>query len=83
EDKPLKYPTIFHTADLAAINKMDLAGAVDFDSAAAIENIQSVRPGMKVLSVSAKTGDGMDEWLSLLESKLPEAHQAAVESKCP
>jgi hydrogenase nickel incorporation protein HypB len=77
-DKPLKYPTIFHTADLAAINKMDLAKVVAFDSAAAIENIQSVRPGMQVLSVSAKTGDGMDEWLSLLESKLPEVHQSAA-----
>jgi hydrogenase nickel incorporation protein HypB len=75
EDKPLKYPTIFHTADLAAITKMDLATAVGFDSAAAMENIQSVRPGMKVLHVSAKTGDGMEEWLSLLESKLTEAHQ--------
>ena len=75
EDKPLKYPTIFHTADLAAITKMDLATAVAFDSAAAMENIQSVRPGMKVLNVSAKTGDGMDEWLSLLESRLAEAHQ--------
>ena len=75
EDKPLKYPTIFHTADLAAITKMDLTTAVAFDSAAAMENIQSVRPGMKVLNVSAKTGDGMDEWLSLLESRLAEAHQ--------
>src|SRR5437762_6006384 len=49
EDKPLKYPTIFHTADLAAITKIDLATAAAFDSAAAMENIQSVRPGMKVL----------------------------------
>jgi len=72
EDKPLKYPTIFHTADLAAITKMDLATAVAFDAAAAMENIQSVRPGMKVLNVSAKSGDGMDEWLSLLESRLAE-----------
>src|SRR5207237_4876598 len=51
EDKPLKYPTIFHTADLAAITKIDLATAVAFDSASAMENIQSVRPGMKVLGV--------------------------------
>jgi len=72
EDKPLKYPTIFHTSDLAAITKMDLAAAVAFDFAAAMENIQSVRPGINVLNVSAKTGDGMDEWLSLLESRLAE-----------
>jgi Ni2+-binding GTPase involved in maturation of urease and hydrogenase len=51
---------------------MHLAAAVAFDPAPAMENIQSVRSGMKVLNVSAKTGDGMDEWLSLLESKLAE-----------
>lgn len=72
EDKPLKYPTIFHTADLAAITKMDLAAAAAFDPTAAMENIQSVRPGMRVLNVSAKSGDGMDEWLLLLESRLAE-----------
>src|SRR5437763_3841046 len=53
EDKHLTYRTIFHSADLAAITKMDLATAVEFDSAAAIGNIHSVRPGMEVISVSA------------------------------
>ena len=77
EDKPLKYPTIFHTADLAAITKIDLARVVDFDSAAAIRNIHSVRPGMSVLEVSAKTGQGMDEWLGLLQSKVAQAVQAS------
>ena len=46
EDKPLKYPTIFNTADLAVLTKMDLADAVEFDLAAADANIQRVRPGM-------------------------------------
>jgi len=77
EDKPLKYPTIFHTADLAAITKIDLATAVEFDSAAAIRNIQSVRPGMKVLELSAKTSQGMDEWFAVLESKLARSVQAS------
>src|SRR4029079_13803806 len=59
EDKPLKYPTIFNTADVAIITKTDIAGAVDFDWDAAAANIQAVRPGMETVRVSAKTGDGM------------------------
>jgi hydrogenase nickel incorporation protein HypB len=66
EDKPLKYPTIFNTADAAVITKIDLAAAVEFDSKTAYQNIQSVRPGMKVFEVSAKSGQGMDEWLQFL-----------------
>jgi hydrogenase nickel incorporation protein HypB len=66
EDKPLKYPTIFNTADVAIITKMDLAAAVEFDSDAANANIQRVRPGMEVLRVSSKSGSGMDEWLEYL-----------------
>ncbi|MCP9493884.1 MAG: hydrogenase nickel incorporation protein HypB [Pyrinomonadaceae bacterium MAG19_C2-C3] len=61
EDKPLKYPTIFNTADVAVITKIDLAGAVEFDEHAAHANIQAVRPGMEIFQVSAKTGEGMDE----------------------
>jgi hydrogenase nickel incorporation protein HypB len=66
EDKPLKYPTIFNTADVALITKMDLAAAVEFDATAAQSSIQAVRPGMKTFQVSAKTGQGMEEWLSFL-----------------
>src|SRR5581483_4028313 len=54
EDKPLKYPTIFNTADVAVITKIDLAEAVEFDWDAALANIQSVRPAMEVLKVSSK-----------------------------
>ena len=68
EDKPLKYPTIFNTADVAIITKMDLAEAVEFDSAAADANIQRVRPGMEVLRVSSKSDSGMDNWLEFLTS---------------
>ncbi|MCG3163709.1 MAG: Hydrogenase maturation factor HypB [Acidobacteria bacterium] len=70
EDKPLKYPTIFNTADVAIITKIDLAAAVEFDLKSARRNIQSVRPGMRVFELSAKTGEGMDEWLRLLQSRL-------------
>jgi hydrogenase nickel incorporation protein HypB len=66
EDKPLKYPTIFNTADIAIITKSDLAQAVEFDSGIARRNIDSVRPGMEVLSVSSKTGEGFDSWIERL-----------------
>jgi hydrogenase nickel incorporation protein HypB len=69
EDKPLKYPTIFNSADVAVITKTDLAAAVEFDSPSAHRNIQAVRPGMRVIEVSAKTGAGMDGWLGLLSSR--------------
>jgi len=69
EDKPLKYPTIFNGSDLAIVTKLDLAGAVEFDREAARRNIQSVRPGMPMLELSSKSSEGMDEWISLLESK--------------
>jgi hydrogenase nickel incorporation protein HypB len=73
EDKPLKYPTIFNTADVALITKTDLAEAVDFDAEAAHKNIQAVRPGMQVLSLSAKWGQGMSDWLGLLKDHLRQA----------
>ena len=69
EDKPLKYPTIFNTADLAVITKMDLAQAVEFDLEAALRNIAAVRPGLKVITVSTKSGEGMENWLKLLPQK--------------
>jgi hydrogenase nickel incorporation protein HypB len=70
EDKPLKYPTIFNTADVALLTKMDLAEAAEFDRDAARANIQSVRPGMRVLEVSSKSGQGMDEAVKLVEEEL-------------
>ncbi|MFN7949779.1 MAG: hydrogenase nickel incorporation protein HypB [Blastocatellia bacterium] len=70
EDKPLKYPTIFNTADVAVLTKMDIAAAVEFDVAAAHRSIQAVRPGLRVFEVSAKTGAGMDEWLRFLRMNL-------------
>lgn len=66
EDKPLKYPTIFNSADVAVITKMDLAAAVEFNEPAALANIQAVRPGMKVFEVSAKSGQGMDDFFNYL-----------------
>ena len=71
EDKPLKYPTIFNTADVAIVTKKDLSDACEFDRNAAAASIDAVRPGMKLLEVSAKTGEGMEEWLQFLASSRP------------
>lgn len=72
EDKPLKYPTIFNSADVAVVTKNDLTTAVEFDWPAARKSIESVRPGMKIFRLSAKTGEGMDEYLKFLTEQLHE-----------
>ena len=77
EDKPLKYPTIFNTADLAVVTKMDLADAVEFDLQAARGSVQAVRPGLDVLTVSAKTGQGMAQWIAVLQ-----LHQRSLRADC-
>jgi hydrogenase nickel incorporation protein HypB len=70
EDKPLKYPTIFNGADVAVITKMDMAGAADFNLEDARRNIQTVRPGMMVFEVSSKTGEGMEQFVTFLRSRM-------------
>lgn len=69
EDKPLKYPTIFNSADVAVITKTDLSDAVEFDWETAKKNVQAVRPGMPIIPVSAKTGTGMQEWMDFLATR--------------
>jgi len=81
EDKPLKYPTIFNSADVAIITKSDLAAAVEFDEVLTRRNIQAVRPGMQVLKLSAKTGAGMPDFLEFLERLHPRSHRAAAVAK--
>jgi len=66
EDKPLKYPSTFHSADLVVISKIDLADAVGFDRAAAHAAIAGVAPRAAVLEVSARTGEGIAELLGRL-----------------
>ena len=78
EDKPLKYPTIFNSADVAIVTKSDLAAPVDFDWPATQRNIQAVRPGMRVFQLSAKTGDGMQPFLEFLAERLAESRAAAA-----
>ena len=78
EDKPLKYPTIFNSADVALITKIDLAAAVEFNAVVANHNIQAVRPGMTVLDVSAKSGGGMEQFLDFLRSRRNAARVVAA-----
>ena len=66
EDKPLKYPTLFNSADAAVITKMDIADAVGFDRNAAVHNIRAIRPDIHIFETSAKTGAGMEAWLAWL-----------------
>ncbi len=77
EDKPLKYPTIFNSADVAIVTKIDLATAVEFNWETAYKNIQAVRPGMPVFQVSAKNGQGMDGYFAFLTSRLTELRKTA------
>ena len=83
EDKPLKYPTIFNSADVAVITKIDLADAVEFDRPRAEANLRAVRPGMPILAVSAKTGAGLPEFLELLEAGRTGEVRAGAEPSGP
>jgi hydrogenase nickel incorporation protein HypB len=69
EDKPLKYPTLFNSADAAVITKMDLAVPCGFDRELALRNINEIRPGIRIFETSAKTGVGMKEWLEFLKTE--------------
>jgi hydrogenase nickel incorporation protein HypB len=66
EDKPLKYPTLFNSADAAVITKMDIAEAVGFDREAAVRNIREIRANIRIFETSARTGTGMADWLNYL-----------------
>ncbi len=68
EDKPLKYPGIFATADLMLVTKSDLLPHLDFDVEALTANARKVRPGLAAIRVSAKTGEGMEDWLDWIEA---------------
>ncbi|PVV06320.1 MAG: hydrogenase accessory protein HypB [gamma proteobacterium symbiont of Ctena orbiculata] len=62
EDKPIKYPDMFHAADLMLLNKIDLLPHLDFDVQRCIDYAQRINPKIKVLQLSAKTGEGMAAW---------------------
>lgn len=75
EDKPLKYPSLFVTADIAVITKSDLAEVCEFDRAAAHAALHAIKPGIQIFETSAKTGAGMDEWLVFLRQHRENGNQ--------
>lgn len=68
EDKPLKYPDMFHAADLMLLNKVDLLPYLDFDVEKCIEYARRVNPGIKVIQLSATTGEGMAIWYQWIKA---------------
>ena len=71
EDKPIKYPVMFRHADLVLLTKVDLLPHLDVDVAAIRDGLSRVMPEPRLIAVSAKTGEGMGEWLAWLESRRP------------
>lgn len=78
EDKPLKYPPIFKSAQLVLLTKIDVAEVLGFDRAVAVENIRRMAPGAKLIQISAKTGEGMVEWYEFLRAHLPQVNEVSV-----
>ena len=66
EDKPLKYPPIFKSAHLVLLTKIDVAGVLGFDRAAAAENVRRIAPQAKLIELSARSGEGIGQWYGLL-----------------
>jgi hydrogenase nickel incorporation protein HypB len=66
EEKPLKYPVMFRSADAIVVNKMDLLPHLDFDLDAFLANVEAVNPGVRLFHTSARTGDGLDDVLTWL-----------------
>jgi hydrogenase nickel incorporation protein HypB len=70
EDKPLKYPVMFRSVELVLLNKMDLLPYLDFDLALFEKNLRAVNPSAEVVELSARTGEGMDDWLDWLGQRV-------------
>jgi hydrogenase nickel incorporation protein HypB len=66
EDKPLKYPSMFHNADVMLLNKVDLLPHLDFDAEKCKAFARRINPGILIFDVSSKTGEGMDAWYEWL-----------------
>jgi hydrogenase nickel incorporation protein HypB len=69
DDKPLKYPGIFHRAELLVLSKIDLLPYVPFDIAAARDNARKVNPAIEIVEVSSTTGAGLDSWRAWLDRR--------------
>jgi len=80
EDKPLKYPDMFRAASLMLLNKCDLLAHLDFDVDAAIGYAHRVNPGLRVMRLSARTGEGMEPWLAWIEAGAAASRAAHAET---
>lgn len=80
EDKPLKYPPMFHSADVVLLTKIDLAAAVEFDRDSALDNINAIAPHASVIETSARTGAGIDEWIAFLAARKMESRPRSGEN---
>jgi len=69
EEKPLKYPLMFRSADLVLVNKVDLLEHLDFDLEGFLRNLDAVNPGVERILTSARTGRGVEEWCSWLRRR--------------
>ena len=69
EDKPLKYPQMFHAASVMLLNKIDLLPYLDFDVEKCLEMARRVSPGIRIFQLSARTGEGMADWYEWLKQK--------------
>ena len=72
DDKPAKYPLIYQVSELVLINKIDAMEIFDFDKELVEERIHKQNPEAKIIYISAKTGEGFDEWIAWLKNKLQE-----------
>lgn len=72
DDKPLKYPLMFSICDVVLINKIDTKSVFDFDDAAVVERIHKLNPDCEIYFISAKTGEGIDNWCSWLRKEIKE-----------
>jgi len=78
EDKPLKYPGIFHRSSLMILTKTDLLPHVDFDPGLAFENARKIHPEIEFIPLSSRTGAGFDQWLDWLHARHHQFRQAAA-----
>lgn len=72
DDKPLKYPLMFSICDAVLINKIDTISVFDFDMEKAVSNIRMRNPEVKIFPVSAKTGEGFEQWTAWLRKSVKE-----------
>ena len=79
EDKPLKYPDMFHAASLMLLNKVDLLPHLSFDVERCLEYARRINPSIQILQVSATSGAGLDAWLAWIEAGARAAHQQRLD----